>query len=334
VFAVQGFQFPFQGFLYLASKALDEITILLYSYFMIISFDGSLEELFAVLAGICRGDPVPDRVSRRNPGAAGLFALPPSAPGQPELFDPAPAGSPRTDEDAAAIEAEFFEASQSAYTDFIHARMSELPIERELLLFARRVITAAREAGSGGAAGAGSPAARTAAEEAATDRGDPAVQTVLRAAFKVRREIHRLMGFLRFSPSAGGYCSARCAPDYFILPALAEHFYRRFGETPWIIIDEKRDIALVRDPGGEPRLIRRDETPPQADPAANPAANPAGERPSPADPWETLWRGYHRAVNNEGRQNPALQKQFMPLRYRKYLPEMEESPGPCAPPAD
>ena len=38
---------------------------------------------------------------------------------------------------------------------------------------------------------------------------------------------------------------------------------------------------------------------------------------------EDLWRLYHRSINNESRNNPGLQRQFMPSRYRKYLNEFE-----------
>jgi hypothetical protein len=305
---------------------------------MTLIYDGSLEGLFAVLAGICRGGPVPDQVIRQSPGPAGIWRGD-SLSTQPELFGgnevegsglsgtggtrwggaepdglrpggsglaaPGPAG-----QDAAvlALEVEFFEASAGAYGSFLHAWMSELPIERELLVFARRVITAAREAGDR-AGGVGAPEVRDAAEAAATDRGNPAVRTVLAAAYRVSREIHRLMGLLRFNPGGDGSYRARCGPDHFVLPALAEHFYRRFGESPWIIIDEKRRIALVRESRVEPRLI--------------PWMGPSGEN-SGADPWEALWRHYHQVINNEQRKNPELQKQFMPRRYWKYLPEMRD----------
>jgi probable DNA metabolism protein len=265
---------------------------------MTLIYDGSFEGLFAVLAGMCRGGPVPDRVIRQSPGISG----------QPELFGGAGTegsglsgtGAAGREDAVRALEAEFFEASAGAYGSFLHAWMSELPIERELLVFARRVITAARKAGG--------PGARAAAEAAATDRGDPAVRTVLAAAYRVSREMHRLLGLLRFSPGSDGSYHARCGPDHFVLPALAGHFYRRFGETPWIIIDEKRRIALVRESRAEPRLIPW-------------AGDPPGENPG-ADPWEALWRHYHGVINNEQRRNPALQKQCMPLRYWKYLPEM------------
>jgi probable DNA metabolism protein len=40
------------------------------------------------------------------------------------------------------------------------------------------------------------------------------------------------------------------------------------------------------------------------------------------DQWEDLWKHYHKTINNESRDNPKLQKQFMPKRYWKYLPEI------------
>ena len=124
---------------------------------------------------------------------------------------------------------------------------------------------------------------------------------------KVKWEIHRLKGFLRFSPDENGVYTARCAPEYYILPALAWHFTRRFGQTPWAIIDEKRSISLYCQNGGPARLIPL-------------PLLLAGKEPE--DSWEELWRLHHRALNNEARKNPHLQQHFMPKRYHKYLPEL------------
>jgi probable DNA metabolism protein len=116
-----------------------------------------------------------------------------------------------------------------------------------------------------------------------------------------------MKGLLRFSPVEKGFYLARCAPDGFILPALGEHFLRRFGEVPWAIIDEKRNLMLIRRPGEAPRLE---------------AAGSGTFAPGPGGPWEDLWRLYHRSVTIENRKKPALQRQCMPARYWKYLPEM------------
>jgi hypothetical protein len=205
-------------------------------------------------------------------------------------------------EESALTEAatKLLEISPNAYEGFVLGWMSELPIGRELLQFAGKVISA----GSRKTADA-----RAAAEQAAVDRGDPAVSTVLEAAYKVNREIDRLRGLLRFSPDSEGVYIARCAPDHFVLPELADHFLRRFGETPWVIIDERRGLALVR---------RRDMAPELVDASALPTA------PAEGAAWEELWRTYHRSINNEGRKNPGLQRQFMPVRYWKYLTELQQ----------
>jgi probable DNA metabolism protein len=186
--------------------------------------------------------------------------------------------------------------------------MSELPIEAELIRFAWKVL----EAGRNAAGGLFSPAAREDAEAAAADRGDPDVETVCVAAHKVWKELDRLRGLLRFSPGAGGVQIARCAPDHFVLPGLAGHFSLRFGESAWAIIDERRCLALARGLGAGVRIVPLDETPRSI---AAPGRNEGG------DPWEELWRSYHRVIANESRYNPRLQNQFMPRRYRKYLPE-------------
>ena len=172
-----------------------------------------------------------------------------------------------------------------AFYAAVYARMSELPIKGEISRFVDKV----NKEGA----------------RAACDRGDPDVLAVLGAAGKVQTEIHRITGFLRFSPDSQGVYTANCEPVYFILPALAEHFTLRFGESPWAIIDEKRALCLCRRDGGEARLL----------PAL--AAKNEGE-----DCWEELWRLYHRSVSNEGRKNVRLQRQFMPKRYHKYLSEL------------
>ena len=188
-----------------------------------------------------------------------------------------------------------FELSFNAFDLFLHAWLSELPVEKETIRFGRRVLSAE---------GAAVSEQKSLAEKAAADRGDSDTLTVLDAAYKVQREIDRMMGLLRFFPCDGVY-TARCAPDHFVLPALARYFSARFGETSWAIIDEKRGLCLSRFPPEPAGLFSETES-----------AQGAG------DEWEDLWRHYHSTINNEQRKNPALQRQFMPRRYWKYLPEM------------
>jgi probable DNA metabolism protein len=201
--------------------------------------------------------------------------------------------------------------------------MSELPIEAAIVRYACKVLsaaeTAARAAGQFGQAGAlsakgpapsrtVSEAARQGAERAAADRGDSDALAVLEASYRVGCEIDKLRGLLRFTPDERGVYTARCFPDHFVLPALGEHFCLRFGGTPWLIIDEKRGLSVSCFSGEDPRLR---------------SASPGSLRPGLSDGWEDLWRHYHQTINNESRNNPALQRRFMPGRYWKYLPEMK-----------
>jgi len=216
--------------------------------------------------------------------------------------------------------ARLYELSVDAFYAALYADMSELPIKEEISRFIENVCKAADGTATGGTTG-GSPEARAAAGRAAFDRGDPDALVVLKAAYKVQHEIHRLAGFLRFSPDDHGFYVARCSPDHFILPALAEHFTLRFGETPWAIVDEKRGLCLSREKDGKARLSRI-EIGSALVPDLPMAEDGAGVFKAPLDPWEDLWRLYHRSVNNESRKNPGLQRQFMPERYHKYLTEL------------
>jgi probable DNA metabolism protein len=163
------------------------------------------------------------------------------------------------------------------------------------------------------------PEARQGAEKAAAGRGSPDTRAVLEAAYKTGREIDRLMGLLRFTPcfpgggpggagSSGPVYVARCCPDHYVLPGLAEHFTRRFGGCPWAVVDEKRWLVLAGEGGGAARLFPL-------------GPEPAGA--SPADCYEDLWRNYHHSINNPARNNPALQRQFIPRRYWKYVTELQ-----------
>jgi len=194
----------------------------------------------------------------------------------------------------------------------VHARVSGLAISGATDRFVRRILAAADAAGRSANAGVAAVRERTeavmgrAAELAAEDSGDPDARAVHGAAGKVRHEISRLMGFLRFAPGADGVYEAVCSPDHFVLPALGEHFRKRFGGAPWGIVDVKRRIRLSHAPGRPFVLSAVREMPESAKDGK----------------WESLWRGYHEAAGNADRSNPDLRDKFVPRRYRWHMTEM------------
>jgi hypothetical protein len=220
----------------------------------------------------------------------------------------------------------FYELSADAFGAVVYAWLSELPITEQIIRFGKKILAAPPkktrtiEPSRRGKFEAAQreearreEARREAARVAATDRGDFDVQTVRDAAYKVWHEIHRLMGLLRFCPDENGVYTAQCEPDHFVLPALGPHFMERFGETPWAIIDNKRRLCLCCKMGHEPGRILEFST--NAENHSHFGKSQGGE-------WENLWKHYHKTINNESRNNPALQKRFMPTRYWKYLTEV------------
>jgi len=220
-----------------------------------------------------------------------------------------------------------YDLSVNAFDVVIHVWMSELSLEQETLEFGRKVL-ASKD--------------RVEAERVAHNRADSVTRLIHETAYKVWHEVDRLRGLLRFSPDNKGIFIARCEPDYFVLPALAEHFRLRFGSTPWLIIDEKRRISLcctaagipeinVTNPGTSAPITAGGKNDNMSVGFQTPASqavetqNTAVQTPvsQTVDPWEKLWLDYHKTINNESRNNPDLQRQFMPKRYWKNLPEMK-----------
>ncbi|MDR1445103.1 MAG: TIGR03915 family putative DNA repair protein [Treponema sp.] len=288
-------------------------------------YDGTLGGLFALLDRLwalpeeCR----PRQIGRRPVPQADLFDEgADSAAGEgavsrgsspPELLP-----DPAVLDGAAGI---LYRVSADAYDALVYAWMSGLSVEGVALRYALRVLTAAKKAVPAAVPWYGREEARHGAAVAARNRLDDDCRTVLALAYKVAHEIDRFRGFLRFNPDARGRYTALCAPDYGILPGLAPHFSRRFGDTPWAVIDEKRGLALVRE-GREPRILVTGEAPL----GENSRRGSPSPGPRVQDPWEKLWQSYHRTISIGGRENPALQRRFIPLRYRDYLNEFDDPP--------
>jgi probable DNA metabolism protein len=284
-------------------------------------YDGSLKSLFSVYEEALSPASAHEDLSVRANSRRGCGN---NSREQPELFADAPrAALPfHSTDDILALKAPppepgrtLYEVSVNGYYDFCLAWMSELPVEESILAYAVRMTSAAKRAEEKARAGGVLCAAwegRRAAEAIRAGRLDPDTAAVLEAAARTRKEIHRLEGLLRFSPSQGAVLSACCAPDHYTLPALAGHFIRRFGGESWAVIDERRSLCLFC--VGAPQIL----------PFCSAASLQNALPHEGQDGWEALWRSYFKAAANDQRKNPGLQKRFMPERYWNYLPEMKK----------
>jgi hypothetical protein len=209
-----------------------------------------------------------------------------------------------------------FELSRDAFGAIVYAWMSELPVTEQIVRFGKKILASQNTVSNENKPrGKLETDQRKAAQIAATDRGESDVQAVREAAYRAWHEVHRLMGLLRFCPDEKGVYIAQCEPDHFVLPALGPHFMDRFGETPWAIIDNKRRLSLCCETGRTGASGKTLVLSAGAENAPSFGKGQGGE-------WEDLWKHYHKIINNESRNNPDLQKRFMPTRYWKYLTEL------------
>ena len=141
------------------------------------------------------------------------------------------------------------------------------------------------------------------------DLACPAVAEVQRLAQRVRRESHRLKGLARFRETDEGLLYAPLEPEHFVLPLLAPHFAERLGQERWLIHDVRRSKGVFY---AEGRWVLAD---------LNVHASP--QFSAEESHWQQLWQTFFARIAIAERANPRQQKSFMPMKYWKYLVEME-----------
>lgn len=134
----------------------------------------------------------------------------------------------------------------------------------------------------------------------------PTLRELEKRILRIRREVHRYKGFLRFRRLDGEIYYADYAPAFDITSLLMPHFRRRFPSQKLIIHDVIRNLAGIFD--GQRTIYTK------------PAA---GDLPFFSSDEETalLWKNYLRHLSIEERANPRLQQNQMPKKYRKYMTE-------------
>ncbi len=128
---------------------------------------------------------------------------------------------------------------------------------------------------------------------------------------KVRREAHRMKGFIRFRQVADGSFLARIAPRYDVLPLIRRHFETRYADQDWIIYDTVRKYGL-----GYHRQATREI---RADSKMVAAIEQDDDEQEHL--CQVLWQRYYDAATIRSRNNPALHRRQLPRRYWRYLTE-------------
>lgn len=133
------------------------------------------------------------------------------------------------------------------------------------------------------------------------------VDKVYKLSNKVAKEKHLLLGLLRFKKMEQNFYYAPFEADYNIITLLAPHFAKRLADQQWIIHDKKRDIAVVYNKK-EWLVTEYDDSI---------TLNYAEDESF----YQELWQNFYENIAIKNRNNPRVQKQFMPKRYWKHLIE-------------
>ncbi len=145
---------------------------------------------------------------------------------------------------------------------------------------------------------------------------DPDALQVHQIALKVSRETERVRQFVRFQKAGDDTWFAPIEPKYNCLPLSLPYFKDRFADQKWMIYDTRRGYGFYYD------LERVTEIQLPNDPMDG-AQLDAKMMAADEKLFQELWSGYFKALAIKARINPKLQRQHMPARFWKYMPEMQ-----------
>ncbi len=135
---------------------------------------------------------------------------------------------------------------------------------------------------------------------------------------KVKREINRFYGFVRFQETSDGLFFSVIEPDHDIVSLLGPHFAARYPVQSWVIYDRRRDKGLYYDKSELHEIILSDK---QFD--AMTGNIDQNIKAGNEDAYRKLWKAYYNAINITERKNTRLMLRCLPRRYWKYLPEKQ-----------
>jgi probable DNA metabolism protein len=149
----------------------------------------------------------------------------------------------------------------------------------------------------------------------ATCFADNDVMEVKKIAGKVSKERERLMQFVRFQQAADGIFFAPVSPVYNALPLALPYFTNRFADQKWLIYDIKRRYGYYYD------LETAAEVTLDSD--EHFLGGKLGEAWMAQDEklYQGMWKEYTLSLAIRERLNPKLQRQHMPRRFWKFMPE-------------
>ena len=128
----------------------------------------------------------------------------------------------------------------------------------------------------------------------------------------VWHECHHFYGFLRFQELSGGILFAKINPKARLLYLLGDHFSDRFPRENFMIYDEHHDLCLIHGSGRPWYIVSGELLQMEGLPEVS------GDELR----IQELFKYFCHKIAIKERENPMLQQQMMPLRYRSNMVEM------------
>ena len=129
-------------------------------------------------------------------------------------------------------------------------------------------------------------------------------------------ESHFFIEILRFEELENGTLFGRINPKSEVLPYLADHFADRFAGEQWVIADTVHRTVLLHKANYKTVYLSMDEV----DMDELTLTYSEDEKQL-----QKLWKLFVDTIAIKERVNPKLQRQMLPLRFRKYMKEFSES---------
>lgn len=142
---------------------------------------------------------------------------------------------------------------------------------------------------------------------------NPAVCLIMELARSVWHETHRYMGFVRFRELPSGVLFSEIEPENQVLPLLGAHFADRFAREHFLILDHTHCDILAHEADGPWWIIK--------DVPLGGKKFEAGAVSDQEAEFQRLWRGFCSSVSIKERENPQLQRQLWPYKFRKWMTE-------------
>lgn len=148
---------------------------------------------------------------------------------------------------------------------------------------------------------------------------DDDIRKVFELSRRVHNEVHRMKMFLRYREIEGGVLFARIEPDANVMEFIMPHFSDRFPLENFVIADTRRGVAGIHASGQEWFLVQMDSA------VWEQFESLAGHYTQDERELAELFRHFCHTIGIKERRNRKLQQQFLPLKYRGFMTEFENS---------